>query len=285
MPAEIALYYAQTESRFDGGPGPRCQRIPLGDQSVIWDNTMRNKKTTNKSSPVTSDNINVTDQALQVLMKEYDTLKDLFSQTEAGIQSIFNFDITLITAVVGGIALLLQLSPSAPASLERLQLAICGLLMLAAIIGTIYLLSIVARYAHLIEYGQGLDAVRLYLIQKLNVPMPSIYSQFLEQRSSHTPLYLKKPFAWLYWLLPTGSYQLTMAFINSCAFATATWILLSITGAASARLSESIITILVEFLLIFNIYNIYSNFMLHNWLSSFRLHLDPHVEHPFRMIR
>ena len=114
-------------------------------------------------------------------MKEFDTMKDLFSETQVSIQGIFNFYITLVTAVIGGIALVLQSPSRLSADNVISQLIICGLLFLASIIGTIYLLSIVQRYSRLIEYGQNLDALRLHLIQELNVPMPSIYSQFLEQ--------------------------------------------------------------------------------------------------------
>jgi len=41
----------------------------------------------------------------------------------------------------------------------------------------------------------------------------------------------------------------------------------------------------VEFLLIFNLYNIYSRITLKYWAESYRLHLNPHVENLFRMIR
>lgn len=242
---------------------------------------MTERKTSNKSLPASKRDTKITAEALQVLMKEFDTMKDLFSETQASIQSIFNFYITLVTAVVGGVALVLQFPASTSFGTVRSQIAIVGLLVLASIIGTIYLLSIVQRYSRLIEYGQNLDALRLHLIQEFNVPMPSIYSQFLEKLPPKT----KTPLMWLAWLLPTGSYQLAMAFINSGALAIATWVLLSISGVTSVRFYDSLVTTLVEFFLILNIYNIYSRITLKYWASSFRLHLNPHVENPFRMIR
>ncbi len=242
---------------------------------------MSNKKTTTKPTLDTVRDNKITAEALQVIMKEFDTMKGLYSETQASIQGIFNFYITLVTAVVGGIALVLQFPANASSDTVRSQFAIFGLLVLASIIGTIYLLSIVHRYSRLVEYGQNLDALRLYLIQELDVPMPSIYSQFLEKKPSN----VKTPLMWLAWLLPTGTYQLAMAFINSFALSIATWVLLSVTGVTSTRLYDSLVTILVEFFLIFNIYNIYSRIVLKHWVSSFRLHLNPHVESPFRMIR
>ncbi len=211
-------------------------------------------------------------------------MKDLFSETQTSIQSIFNFYITLVTAVIGGVALVLQFPASTSLDMARSQAVICGLLILSSIIGTIYLLSIVYRYARLLEYGQNLDALRLHLFQKFNVPLPSIYSSFLEKQEQ-TSSSNKSRFIWLAWLLPTGTYQLTMALINSGTLAVATWILLSITGATATRYNDSLATIVVEFLLTFNLYNIYSRMTLKHWASSYRLHLNPHVENLFRMIR
>lgn len=243
-----------------------------------------------KSSTIGVGNSNqdrkMTDQAFQVLMKEYDTLKDLFSQTEASIQGVFNFYVTLISAVIGGIALIFQLSSADPSYIYRTQLIICGLLILAAIIGTIYLLAIVSRYARLIQYGQNLDAIRLFLINELKIPVPEIYSPFINKGTApKTSLYLRKSFNWLAWLLPTGTYQLTMAFVNSLAIALATWLILSIFEATSTRMVDSLVTVLIEFLLVFNLYNVYSRLTMRNWLSDFGLHINPQFDHPFRMIR
>ena len=219
-------------------------------------------------------------------MKEYDTWKDLLSETQASIQGIFNFYITVVTAVLGGIVLILQVPSPIPSDIVRSELIVCGLLFLASIIGNIYLLSIVQRYSRLIVYGQNLDALRLHLIQELDVPMPSIYSRFLGQvteQTSPSAKMLSSP--WLVWLTPTGTYQLAMAFINSCAFSVATWILLSFTGATSARMYGSLVTILVEFFVIFTIYNVYSRIALKYWTSDSTLHLNPHIDGPWRMIR
>jgi hypothetical protein len=246
---------------------------------------MNNKKTTTKPKLASERDKKITAESLQVIMKEFDTMKNLFSETQASIQSIFNFYITLVTAVIGGIALVLQFPANTSADIVRSQVIIFGLLILASIIGTIYLLSIVQRYSRLIEYGQNLDALRLHLIQELDVPMPPIYSHFIEQTTKQITSSARSPFLWIAWMLPTGTYQLAMAFINSFALSTATWILLSISGATSMRFYDSLITVIIEFFLILNIYNIYSQVALKHWASSFRLYLDPHVESPFRMIR
>jgi hypothetical protein len=230
-------------------------------------------------------NKKISDEALQVIMSEYETMKGLFSETEASIQSIFNFYITLVTAVIGGIALILQFPQNLPSDIMRSQIIILGLLILASIIGTIYLLSIVYRYSRLIEYGRSLDALRLHLIQEFNVPMPSMYSHFLKETNEPVIYKLKAPLLWLAWLLPTGTYQLTMAFINSTAFSVATWVLRSITGMTSIYFYDSVFVIFIEFFLIFNLYNIYSRFALLHWTANFRLNLNPHFKSQFRMIR
>ena len=212
-------------------------------------------------------------------------MKGLFSETEASIQGIFNYYITLVTAVIGGIALIFQFPSNAPSNGVGSQIVIFGLLILASIIGTIYLLSVVYRYSRLIGYGRNLDALRLHLIQELDAPMPSIYSRFMRETDSPTSSKLKAPLVWLAWLLPTGTHQLTMAFINSFVISIATWLLLTITGTTSTEFYNSIITIFIEFFLIFNVYNIYSRIALKHWLSDFGASLNPHFKNPFHMLR
>lgn len=247
---------------------------------------MNSRKSSTREPGVKNQVLKMTDQGFLVLMKEYDTLKDLFSQTETSIQGIFNFYMTLISAVIGGIAIIFQLSSSDPSYVGRTQVIICGLLILATIIGTIYLLSIVSRYAHLIQYGQNLDAIRLYLIHELKIPVPEIYSRFINKGTIQKPLpRLIKPFKWLAWLLPTGTYQLTMAFINSVAITLATWFILSIFGTTSAHIKDSLVTIAVEFALIFNMYNLYSRIAMRVWLADFGLQINPQPDDPFGMLR
>jgi hypothetical protein len=246
---------------------------------------MNNTNTSSEPLPAAAGDTKITAESLQVLMKEYDTMKDLFSETQVSIQGIFNFYITLVTAVIGGIVLISQISSPESSDKMRSQIIVCGLLILASIIGTIYLLAIVERYSRLIEYGQNLDALRLHLIQKLDVPMPLIYSKFLAQTKKQTLLLEKKSISWLVWFFPTGSYQLAIAFINSCAFVIATWIFLSFSGATNVRFYDSLKMILVEFFIVFNVYNIYSQMALHKWSAIHGLHINPQAESPFQMIR
>lgn len=57
---------------------------------------MNNKQASEKSSPDKNRKIKITDESMQILLKEYDTLKDFFGQTESIIQGIFNFYITFL---------------------------------------------------------------------------------------------------------------------------------------------------------------------------------------------
>src|SRR5512138_2597773 len=111
------------------------------------------------------------DQALQVIMKEYDALRDLHARAEASAQSIFNFYLTLVTIVGGAIVLILQISPASSGSSSFSQLLVSGLLVFAATIGSVYLSSLTGRYAHISRYAQGIDAIRRHLIETLKVPM------------------------------------------------------------------------------------------------------------------
>jgi hypothetical protein len=247
---------------------------------------MGSRKTSTASSGNIDRDLKITDQAFQVLMKEYDTLKDLFSQTETSIQGIFNFYVTLISAVVGGIALIYQSSSLNPSYAERTQTITCGLLILAATVGTIYLLAITARYARLIQYSQSLDAVRLFLITELKIPVPEIYSRFINRSINPKPaLNLRTLLRALIWIMPTGTYQLTMAFINSLVITLATGFILSIYGETTSRIMDHLVTLVIEFAVVFNLYNIYSRIVMGRWVAEFDLQINPQRDDPFHMIR
>lgn len=247
---------------------------------------MKSRKSPTREPDGKDQNQQLTDTGFQVLMKEYDTLKDLFSHTENSIQGIFNFYMTLISAIIGGIAIIFQLSSPDSSYSERTPMIICGLLILAAITGTIYLLAIVSRYAQLVQYGRSLDAIRLHLIRKLKIAVPEIYSKFIDgkkiQKAQHP---LTRSFQWLAWLLPTGTYQLTMAFINSVAIVLATWFLPSVFGRPSIQITNSLVTVVIEFALIFNLYNLYSRIAMRVWSSDFGLQINPQPNDPFGMLR
>ena len=247
---------------------------------------MVSRKTSTTGSGNTNRDLKITDQAFQVLMKEYDTLKDLFSQTETSIQSIFNFYVTLISAVVGGIALIYQSASSNPSYAARTQTITCGLLILAAIVGTIYLLALTARYARLIQYSQSLDALRLFLITELKTPVPAIYSRFIHRNINSKPtLNLRTLWRTLIWILPTGAYQLTMAFINSLVITLATGLILFMYGETTPHIMDHWVTLAIEFAVVFNLYNIYSRIVMSRWVAEFDLQINPQRDDLFHMIR
>jgi hypothetical protein len=216
------------------------------------------------------------DRQLQIILKEYDALRELHSQAEASAQSIFNFYLTLMTTVGGAIVLILQLSPPGDS-----QLLISGLLLFAASIGSVYLSSLTGRYAHMSRYAQGVDTLRRYLFETFDVPMPALYKPFLASPRKPATRLANRLAGWLLWLSPTGTYQLFVAAVNSLALAGAAWVFFLATGVVQSQIVRSALASGVIFLVTFVIYNAYSRVMMARLINGLGLRVDTSRELPF----
>lgn len=222
------------------------------------------------------------ESALEFLYKEYDALRDLFTQAENSAQNIFNFYLTLVTTVVGAIVLIVQVTPADPASIARSQFTVSGLLVFATGIGAAYLSSLTGRYAHLARYAQGIDELRRHLIGHLKVPLPPIYTRFMAAGDSPAPAAAGRRLpAWLYWLFPTGTYQLFVAVINSLSLAAGLWLFLSAAGVAQSELVRSLAAAAVVFVLSFETYNVYSHVVMQTLIRRLNVRVDSQRELPF----
>jgi hypothetical protein len=219
--------------------------------------------------------------ALEILFKEYDALKDLYTQAEASAQNTFNFYLTLVTTVVGGIVLITQVAPVNPADLARTQLTMSALLVFAAMIGAMYLSSISGRYAHAARYAQGLDGLRQFLFTHYKVPLPRMYQAFIAVQEARPQSRWSLGLAWITWLLPTGTYQFFIAALNSAALALATWLFLTALQITTLFLGRSLLVALLVFALVFNIFNVYSRLMMRLLISRLNVRVDFQRDLPF----
>jgi hypothetical protein len=209
--------------------------------------------------------ITLTEQAVDFLKDECNRLQTLYLQVQDSAQSIFNFYLTLVSTIVGALIVLLQ-----AATMDALQtrLIIIGLLAFSTIIGTVYLSAMSGRYAHLARYSYGIDAIRKYLIQQLQVPMPDAYRQFVQAEKAPAKNHWRNRIGLLIWLFPTGTYAMFIAIVSSLSLGILTGLIASF-GDISA---ESIFGASVwVFLITLTMFNVYSRFFIKR--VSERLHV------------
>jgi hypothetical protein len=217
-------------------------------------------------------------RTMDILIKEYDALRDLYLHAESSAQNIFNFYLTLITTVGGGIVLLTQINTYNQAeTIQRLELMTSSLLLFAAIIGSVYLSSLTGRYAHMSRYAHGIDAVRRYLIQSLKKPLPAIYEDFLALKPGAT----KSVEALFSWIAPTGTYQLFVAAVNSLSLGVAVWLFLTAFGIARQEFVKSILTCMIVVGLSFLVYNAYSQIVMKKLITTLNIRVDISGDLPF----
>lgn len=205
-------------------------------------------------------------QHLDMLLREADRMQTFYLDAMNNAQGIFNFYLTFVTAVIGGLVIILQnAGGAAPA---QIQLMFSALLFFSVLVGSVYVSSLSGRYAHAARFAYTLDAIRREILQKTGTPMPPIYDDFL-----NAPAVSGKPQTtshWM-WLLPSGTFQMFMAIINALALSASVLLLVNAVG---GDLQVNITAGVLLFFVTLTIYNIYS----HMVIARFSTKLDVRVD-------
>jgi len=199
--------------------------------------------------------LNEAEQAF--ITQECDRLLMLYNEAQSNVQSVFNFYLTFLTTVVGGVVVIVQTGGGSPV---RTQLIITLLLIFAALVGSVYLSAIAFRYARSKRYAIAVDALRIFLIRQDNLRVPSIYSTLTAQ-----PPEIRRKVNPLIWLLPSGTYQMFIALINS-AFLSISAALVAIT--ARAEFSVGLATAVLIFVQAQIIYNVYAQLVIRQFANG-----------------
>jgi len=161
------------------------------------------------------------DQAINALKLEYTSLLNLYTHTENTISGIFNFYLTLLSAITGAMIVLIQINN---ANLSTSLPSIVGLLIFAILVGVITQDSIVNKNIELHNFTLGLNLLKYRLFQDHAAEKAYIFylynfwanvSPIPPSKSDVVTQIHKK----LWWLFPLGTHQLFIAIINSFALA------------------------------------------------------------------
>lgn len=203
----------------------------------------------------------LTAEQRQMLLTEADRLQTLYLDARNGIQSVFNFYLTFVTAVIGGLIFILQGAEDGLTLANQLMLI--GLLFFAALVGSVYMSALSGRYGHAARFAHALDAVRRALLQ--GIPLPDVYRNFTTAQVAAKRR--KNP---IIWLVPTGTFQMFIAIVNAAALGLAVWLLALMGGA----LREGVVAGLLIFFISLTIYNIYSRLVIQRFSRALDVRVD-----------
>ncbi len=210
-----------------------------------------NKPTTAKETDV-----------IDVIKTEYAQLHDLYIHTETMIFGVFNFYLTLLSAIVGAIVVLVQTNN---ANLTNALPSICGLLALSVLIGVIMQDSIVGKNIDLSIYMLAINRLKSRLFRQWPEELSNIY--FLNVWANALPnspnrskridsvAALNRRFRWF---LPLGTHQLFIAVMDSLALAALVIIAVQLLLGASASIPSLAIAGIIVVLVSFEIHVIYA---------------------------
>jgi hypothetical protein len=207
------------------------------------------------------------EKGLQILLKEYDALRDFYNQTEHGIQNLFNYYLTLMTAILGVLIVVFQFAPLNTAVLIAQKLSIGALLIFFATIGSLYVSSLSTHSAHAVRYARGINEIRKKLFDRYQVPVPPIYGKFMQEKEMPAKGASKLSFI-LSLFIPVSTYQLFVATVSSVAWAGLIFFLyLTSQSDSVVTLWRSVIGFIVPYL----IYSIYARLVYEMIISRLNI--------------
>jgi hypothetical protein len=167
-------------------------------------------------------------QASDFLREEYDALVSLYTHTENTLFSLFNFYLTLLSAITGGIIVLAQINNS---NIAAALPAFGFLLVFAVLLGIITQSAIINKNADLAHYALSLNLLKDYALR--NAPDARRRVFYLHNMLTPvSPIELDTRFdriqTRIWWMLPLGTHQLFVSVVNSLALSVATVILILI---------------------------------------------------------
>jgi hypothetical protein len=186
--------------------------------------------------------------------------------------------LTLLTTVSGGAVLVFQFAPTSVKP-ERANWILMGVMLFIASIGSAYLSSISGRYAHMMRYAQGIDEIRRFMIQRLHVPLPPIYQDFVIERTTVPNNIYQKVADRLVWVFPFGTYQFFIVALNSLSLAVAAWFFLKIMN--FPHTGWAVVVSVTVFLLVNAIYNLYSRLVMRSVTSKLNVSIDFQHQLPY----
>jgi hypothetical protein len=207
------------------------------------------------------------ESSIRILLKENEMLQTLFIHAENSTQSIFNSYLTLVTAIIGGVAIIWQFIASNSVQIWWAMFSISWLLVFIAISGSAYMSSLAIRYAHTIRYARGIDEIRRFLINHSKITTPPVYIKFLNVSIIEKTSWVGSIISVF---IPIGTHQFFIAAVNSLAWAGSVYILLFISEVSNYRFARSA----VLFLIIFAAYNIYSNLIIRRIISNLNVRVE-----------
>lgn len=210
---------------------------------------------TAETEPYAPKRIPLSEQTVDFLTKECDRMLGLYQQAQTNAQSVFNFYLTFVTAILGAVIFIAQMTADNATTADQNDLMVIAVLIFAAIVGTVYMPALAGRYAQAARYAHAVDEIRRYLIDRLDTPVPPIYDSLVD----YHPRLPGKRIAWLYWMMPTGTYQMFIAIVNSTALGVMTWLFVDLADADPGR---GVLATVIVFALSTVIYNAYSHMVI-----------------------
>ncbi len=226
-----------------------------------------------------------------ILSLEYEQLNQWARHGEEAAHRIFNFYVSLLTAMLGGFILITQIMTGSLQSILLIGSAIAGLLM---IIGVTFLDALMSQYSRNIHYRIGIEKIRACFRQDPAVaavlsklPIATLEADaetfFYSVMEDKVPAVRIKKGSWLLrlsvYIFPVSTQQIFLSMVTSLLVGALIWMLLWMLSGMIILSGNELIAIGLAVVLSFVTQNIIVRIALQGPLESLREILSAHSGH------
>ena len=213
----------RSKSRSALNQSPLCYNQKHSPDHIISSFANRSKRmsTKKKDAQHSEPEYHQNNENVDILKMEYASLLNLYTHTENTINSIFNFYLTLLSAITGAVIVLFQINSLQPLTSYP---SIAGLLGFAILVGIITQDSVIHKNIDLYNFTLGLNLLKYRLFKDKSSEQAYIFYLYnFWAEVSPTPARkidsIDKIHRKFWWLYPLGTHQLFINFVNSVALA------------------------------------------------------------------
>lgn len=213
---------------------------------------------------------NTDEEILDSLRTEYASLVNLYTNAENSLSNVFNFYLTLLSAVVGLVIVLVQLNNT---NIAAALPTIGALLAFLSLVGVIMQDAVVNKNVEISRYTLALNLLKRYLLKDSEEAMSNVlYISYYYARVSPTPIRkvhrIDHIHHHLWWLFPLGTEQLFIAVVDSFSLTALALMVAHLLSANTVSILQLSSVSMVSVFLLFEAHCIYARVKHHRGMEN-----------------
>ncbi len=205
----------------------------------------------------------------EFIKSEYEILNQWAMHGQNTVNQLFNFYVSLLTASLGALVVIIQISKS---ELSMSMFLTAGVAFLLVIVGVVFLDALVTQYIRNAYYYAGIISIQNFYKQypEVEKTLQEHPSFSIEADAEDPDSFVAKHIPFFKYLLPVGIQQIFISLINSFLISVTIVCIVIAVGGTGADFLRTIIGVAISFVVTFSIQNLFARFGLQEQLNRIK---------------